>query len=193
MKLSDVEIESWSIVPYTEDKPNKVYYNNGVYAKVWGIDHIDPYTTQDGLTFTFHGFSRIQTVALGLINDTTCPAFIDTLYTNDGVCCGYLTAAGTTESVSAKTFRFIDQVVNLSIGVGYLLRDVTSHNIVYNDGVPSLIDIDQPPININEFAKLAPMERIVWERLLANGTTFTNTIMDPVCQYYLTKIKQVLQ
>lgn len=190
MDIGQIEWSDWEIIQSTACKQSNVYTNGELYIKCWPIDHLDPYTTQDGLTFTFRGFDEMQSVSTGMVNTTTCPAFIDNIYDN-GICCGYITKARAPVNATAA-FRFIDVLIDDFTASGYLLRVVTRHNIICVNGQLSIIDIDQPPVSIDGFRSLSPNEQIVWYRLLANGSTSSHDTTDPIANYYNTKVKNVV-
>lgn len=190
MNISQIDLHEWELIRHTKDKSARVYLHDDKYVKLWSVDHLDPYTTQTGLTFKFHGFSEMTSNVVGMLNPTVCPAFIETVYDENG-CCGYITQAGTPASNVVKMFRFVDTMIEYFFSIGYLMRDVAQYNIIEVDGKLSIIDVDQPPIRISDYQNLLPIEREVWYRLLVDESTGNDT-PDPVTRYYMARVKREL-
>lgn len=172
------------LVPYTMNKPAKVYSTGDTFVKLWPVEYLNPHQILDGLSTAWCGLNSLASYDVGLITTETCPCFNDLVFDGD-VCCGYILHTGQPiRNQPIKTFQFLRQLAQHSINIGYAYTDITSSNIVDYRGQISLIDIGISPIRLNAQKTLTHQERPLWLNLALRGSVGFNRSIDPLNQMY---------
>jgi len=153
LNLSNIEVRSDNVSMYKVDD---------VYYKIW-TQRSDSFYIINGLDFIWQGCQTMSPLTVGLINQQSCPAFIETLHNESGECIGYTTIKGNPICKSHSMYlKFIDTLVDISVDTGYGFIDVGDYNVIELNGVLSLIDIDFAPVKLDFNKQLSNIELNQW-------------------------------
>jgi hypothetical protein len=127
-------------------RDRRVYHDpeRGLFVKVWGPRHEDHRMLLLGRSEYVVTAQVLMGFAIGFFDETTAPAFVDTIVDEIGTCRGYVSRAG--EPFIGRTdprFRpFLEAVQAATRRCGFAHTDVCYNNIVAVDGQLSFVDFD---------------------------------------------------
>jgi hypothetical protein len=130
--FKEEDIKQLTIIPKINDSKDlaTVYKKDNRYYKIWRFQSASFYSFE-GMNAIWQGCHTLSGISLGLINDETCPALIETLHNKAGDCIGYCTQEGKhIESSDPRYFKFIERLVDISIEKGYGIVDCDIKNII---------------------------------------------------------------
>jgi hypothetical protein len=138
-----------------------VYRDEQYFYKVWRSDYLAHKTLRVGVLEGIldvrdeGGTEQLPGFALGLFDDSVCPAFADYIFCGEKLA-GYRMRVGVPiekfSPFSARHRSLVDRLIKNSLRSGIAYSDMKSNNIIrLPDGKLSLIDLDAKLVALHQF------------------------------------------